>query len=246
MEEILLDSKLREKSSKGILRKQRKNGFIPAIVYGHNEPNVSIWIDEKSFTKILHTKSGPNILIKLNLGNGDVKTVIIKEIQRNVLTHKPIHIDFLVVSMKEKIEVNVPIKVVGEAPGVKISGGILEHILRELTIRCLPNEIPEFIEVDVSKLNIGDSILVKDLPELKNIEILSDKNSIIVNVVSPTRIEETPVSVMEQLTPTEPEVISKGKKEIPEEVTEGGAKPEKETTDKEKKEPTKPANEPPK
>ncbi|MFN3967000.1 MAG: 50S ribosomal protein L25, partial [Endomicrobiia bacterium] len=216
MEEILLEAQKRERLSKGKIKDFRKSGMIPAVVYGAGEENVLLFVNEKDIVKILHKGLGVNVLIKLKYDN-TAKSVLIKEIQRDIVYGNLLHIDFQVVSLKKEIEVEVPIQIVGEAPGVKNQGGILEHILRTVRIKCLPTEIPKTIEVDVSSLNIGDNILVKDLKIPGKIEIISDKNSIVVHVVSPTKVEEvTPAEGLVE-TPAEPEVISKGKKEVPEE-----------------------------
>ena len=227
MDQVILQSQSRKLTTKSELKKSRMKGYIPGVLYGKNETTMHIMINEKEFTKLI-TKFKENVLIKLNLDNKEDKSVIIKEIQKNVLTHKPIHVDFYAVSLKEKIELDVPIKIIGEAPGVKNLGGILEHLLRNIRVRCLPTDIPKSIEIDVSGLNINQNIFVKDLPKSPKVEIISDPNSIIVNVVAPTKVEEAPAaSVIEEITPTEPEVISKGKKEEAGEEQPATEKPEK-------------------
>jgi large subunit ribosomal protein L25 len=210
------------------LKSLRAKGMVPAIFYGHEEKNISMAVDARQFDLLLRSGSGSNTL--LNLKMGDVaKTAIIKEIQRDVITQKPIHIDFLAVSLKEKIEVNVPLHIVGIAPGVKLGGGILEHILREVRVLCLPQDIPAAINVDVSALEINQGFAVKDLPAMAGIEVLTNPADLIVNIVAPTVLEEAPAAATPEgaaaaaATGAEPEVISKGKKE---KEGEEGAAPE--------------------
>ncbi len=216
MEEILLEAQKREKSTKGKIKYARKKGLIPAVVYGAQEDTVLLFVNERDIIKILHKGFGVNVLVKLKY-DSTTKMVLIKEIQRDVVRGNLLHIDFQVVSLKKEVEVDVPVHVRGEAPGVKNQGGILEHIMRTIRIKCLPTDIPKLIEVDVSQLNIGDNILVKDLEIPNKVEILSDPNSIVVNVISPTKVEEIPTAETLGVAPTEPEVISKGKKEAPQE-----------------------------
>ena len=147
------------------------------------------------------------------------KTAIVKQIQRDCISQKPIHVDFQAVSLQEKIEVKVSLHIQGIAPGVKNSGGILEHLMRDIAVQCLPTNIPHNIVVDISSLELNHSITVKDLPRIEGVEFLSDENAIIVNVVVPAA-EEVPATPAEAAaaaaTPgstAEPEVISKGKKD---------------------------------
>ncbi|MBN1621702.1 MAG: 50S ribosomal protein L25 [Endomicrobiales bacterium] len=226
MERLSLEVEARQIENKQNLKLLRKEGKIPAVFYGHGEKTTHLVVNGKAFDKLIHTGLGKNALIDINIG-GKNKTCIVKEIQRNIFTHNPIHIDLLAVSMKQKIEVNVPLHVVGTAPGVKNSGGILEHILRELRVKCLPGDIPKSIDVDVSKLEITQSLAVKDLTIPQGVEVLADSQSMVVNVVAPTKIEEvTPeaeAAAAGEL-PQEPEVIGKGKKEKEgEEGAEGAA-----------------------
>jgi large subunit ribosomal protein L25 len=122
-----------------------------------------------------------------DIGAGE--TVLLKDLQRDFLTHNIVHVDFQRVSMTEKLEVNVPLHIVGEAPGVKLSGGILEHILRELRVRCLPADIPDGINIDVSALQINQGVKVKDLVLPKGVESLIDGGSLVVNIVAPAEEE---------------------------------------------------------
>lgn len=209
MEQLLLNAVSREAAGvKGKLSSLRAQGVIPAVVYGAEKDSQTISVNEKEFVSIM--KKGHNAIIKLKSDKNE-DSVIVKEIQRHVVTGKIIHVDFYRISMKEKIEVKVSLKFVGEAYGVKTQGGIIEHDMRELTVKCLPADIPHEISVDVSNLKIGDSIRVKDL-KLEKLEIKEDAERIIASVI--TAKEE----VVEKVAATpegaqEPEVIAKGKKE---------------------------------
>lgn len=219
MEEIVLKAEKREKLTKGRLRTNRKEGKIPAIVYGENQSSLPLFVQEKQLQKILHTSLGKNVIIHLEIDQTDEastspKTVMIKEIQRNPLNDNLLHIDFQQILLTKKIEVSVPLEITGEASGVK-SGGILEQQLWELKIRCLPTKIPQSITVDVSNLELGKTLLVKDLSIPKGVDILQNLEQVVVSVVSPPAVPEEVVTPAPAV--TEPEVISKGKKEKEEE-----------------------------
>ncbi len=213
------------------LNQLRLSGFIPAVVYGHGAP-VKVAIDNKIFGSALKNKAGANALFNVKL-SGKTSLSIIKEIQRDIFSQAPIHVDFMRINMNEKIEINVPIHTEGIPDGVKNGGGILEHIERDLHVRCLPDDIPAEIKVDVTSLKVHDGIAVKDLPIPKGVEVLSDKNHVVINVVAP-RVEEIPEVVPATdgaAEGAEPEVIAKGKKE--EEGAEGEkAAPKKEEAKK--------------
>ncbi|MFN0117155.1 MAG: 50S ribosomal protein L25 [Elusimicrobiota bacterium] len=221
MERIEIEVKPRdlgEKETKRNVNQLRREGWIPGILYGHGEP-VSIAVDNKVFSKALHNKAGANALFTVKLG-AEAALSVVKQIQRHIFTHKPSHVDFMRINVKEKLEIKVPIHAVGEAPGVKNQGGILEMITREARVKCLPDDIPVSIDVDVSKLEMGHSIKVKDLPAIKGVEILTLPDTILVNIVAP-KVEEAPaVAVPGAEGAGQPEVIAKGK-----EKEEGAAAP---------------------
>lgn len=226
MEQITLTAKKRETVSKGNLKTSRKQGLIPSVVYGSGEKTIPLFINEKELIKILRTDSATNVIIKLQY-DSMVKNVLMKEIQKDVLSLKPLHVDFQIVSMEKKIEVNIPIKITGEAPGVKAQGGILEHITREIRVKCLPAKIPGTINVDVSSLNIGNNVTLKELKIPADVEVLGDPNSIILHIIAPTKVEEVAPTVDAiSVGPAEPEIISKGKKEEEEEETAETGKPQ--------------------
>jgi large subunit ribosomal protein L25 len=230
MERFKITAELRKDIGvKGTLKNLRKNGKIPAVIYGGDGPTVTLLVQEKEISNILRTS---NAVVKIKYGDKE-DTVIVKEIQRNVVSDKLLHIDFQRILMTEKIKIKVPIKLTGEAYGIKVQAGILEYSMRDINVLCLPTEIPKEIEVDITELHIGSSIRIKDI-RAEKVEVLDDPNQIVVSVVAAKEEVVEPVAATEVVGPEEPEVIGKGKK--PEE--EAGAEEvpkEKETKEKEAK-----------
>ncbi|GAW91661.1 50S ribosomal protein L25/general stress protein Ctc [Calderihabitans maritimus] len=186
MEAVQLEAKIREGKGKGFAKRLRRAKFIPAVLYGKKIGNIPIQVGERDMEKLL-SDFGRSVLVKLKVNDGDQSgeyDTLIREIQRHPLRGDLLHVDFYQISLQEKLEVEVPIHLVGEAVGVS-KGGILQHGISELEIRCLPTQIPEAIEVDVSNLDIGDSLSVADLKLDDDIEILSEPDSIIATVVAP-------------------------------------------------------------
>jgi len=219
---------------KGGARKARAAGMIPAVLYGHGQESVALNVSARDF-ELAVRKQGGNPIIGLALDGGE-HTALIRDVQYDPLTHDIIHLDFLRISLTEEIEVGVPIKLVGLPIGVKDGGGILEPILRELKVRCLPTTIPSGAEVDVSALNIGDSVHVGVI-SLPGVTILTDPEVTVATVVPPTvQVEEKPAeeaaAVAEGAEATEPEVIAKGKKDEGEEESGKGGKEGKEGKEK--------------
>jgi large subunit ribosomal protein L25 len=222
---IALSGKRRESLGKGGARKARRSGEIPGVLYGHGETPVALSVGARAFQVALHTHKGGNPIVNLALGGSEF-TALIRDAQYDPVSHQVLHLDFQHISLTEKIEVRVPLNFNGLAVGVKDGGGILEAILRDVEVRCLPTAIPAGIDLDVSALNIGDSIHVRDL-SIPDVEILNDPDATLVTVVPPTVIEEKPAEVVEGAEPSaaEPEVIAKGKKD--EEGAEGEGDKEK-------------------
>lgn len=218
MKEVILEAKVRQEKGTHLARRLRKSGVIPAVLYGAKEETMSLAIVERVFQKVIHGATGENVVLNLKIGDEKQgnKTAIVKEIQRDPVSQRIIHVDLKAISLKEKIKVNVPIQTLGEAPGIK-EGGILEYFLRELEIECLPRNIPEHIMVDISTLGINGSVHVRDLvlPD-KDIRIITPEDRMLVSIVPPTVLEEkAPAAepVETEAAPVEPEVIKKGKKE---------------------------------
>lgn len=222
---IPLSGSRRDSLGKGGARKARAAGYIPAVLYGHGEEPVPVAIQAREFDLALRGHKGGNPIVNLAV-NGHEYTALIREVQYDPITHGVLHLDFQHISLTETIEVKVAVHLTGLPVGVKDGGGILETILRELEVRCLPTAIPPAIEVDVSRLSIGDSIHVREL-SVPDIAILTEGDATIATVVPPTVIEEKPAEeVVVEAAPAEPEVIAKGKKEEEPEAAEGKEKKE--------------------
>jgi large subunit ribosomal protein L25 len=220
MQTIELGADKRDIATKGTLRTLRVGGKIPAVVYGGKKEPANLIIEGKKLIQVLKGH-GMNVLVNLKVGAG-AEVVLLKDLQRDVLTHDIIHVDFQRISMTEKLDVNVPIHIKGEAPGVKVGGGIMEHILRDVRVRCLPTDIPDGIDLDVSALQLNQGLKVKDIVRPNGVEILNEGDALVVNIVAPAA-EEVATPATAAAGPAEPEVIAKGKK--PEEGEEGAAAP---------------------
>jgi large subunit ribosomal protein L25 len=233
MKEIVIKAKARVKLGKEHAKKLRREGIIPAVVYGAQTTPLPLEVEAKGFYALLRSGLGENIIVTLDIDdskNGD-KKVLIRELQRDPVWGTILHIDFQQISLTQKLTINIPIHLVGTSIGVQQDGGILQHVLRELEVECLPTDIPEKVEVDVAGLKIGDSIHVGDI-KLEHVEILTDPQGSIVSVVPPTVFKEPEVAPA--ATAEEPEVITEKKEEEEEEK-------KKETKAEKKEEPEKSA-----
>jgi len=223
---IPLGGTRRENLGKGGARKARAAGRIPAVLYGHGQEPVPVTIQAREFDLALRGHRGGNPIVNLAVGGGEY-TALIRAVQYDPLTHDVLHLDFQHISLTETIEVKVAVHLTGLPIGVKDGGGILETILRDIEVRCLPTAIPAAIEVDVSHLNIGDSVHVREVT-VPNVTILNDGAETIATVVPPTVMEEKPAeAVVAEAAPSEPEVIAKGKKEEGEAAEDKDKKEEK-------------------
>jgi large subunit ribosomal protein L25 len=194
MEQVALESFLRKPSGKGGAGTLRRSGTIPAIFYGPETEPIPIQVLKSSLEKTFKKQASENILYQLTIKGNDqemVKTAMLKELQKNPIDRSILHLDFYEVSLFKEIDVTVGLKITGKAPGVE-KGGILQEISRDLEIRCLPTNIPNHIEVDVSALEIGDSIHAGDIKLPEGIRILSDAHLTLVSVVPP--MEEKPAA----------------------------------------------------
>lgn len=219
---------------KGGARKARAAGQIPGVLYGHGEEPVAVSVQAREFDLALRGHKGSNPIVNLAVSGGEY-TALIRDVQYDPVSHVILHLDFQHISLTESIEVKVGVHLTGIPIGVKDGGGILETILREIEVRCLPTAIPSSIQVDVSHLNIGDSVHVREIT-VTDITILNDGAETIATVVPPTVMEEKAAdAVVAEVGATEPEVITKGKKEDGE-AGAGEGKDKKEEKDKKKEE----------
>jgi large subunit ribosomal protein L25 len=190
--ENALSAEPREGTGKGVARKLRAKGVIPAVVYGRKRAAQSISVKPEDLQKLLRGKSGMNTLIDLSLG-GTTSTVLVKGLERDPVRGRYLHADFYEVDLTQRVTVSVPVHLVGKAAGTDF-GGILDHPLRELSIECLPREIPERIDVDVTALGVNDSIHVSDLKLAPGLTIKTDGSLAVASVVLPQAEEAAPAA----------------------------------------------------
>ncbi len=206
------------KFNKNAARRVRAKGKVPAVVYGAAEPAVAVEVDPKQIQKILHSETGHNTIFDLAVSGSTAKVMIV-DWQYEPIKGNLIHIDFKRIALDKPIRVEVPIQLTGIAIGVKTSGGILDQMLREVEIECLPGDIPNSISVDVSNLNFGTVLRVSDLPHTDKLRFLTSEDKPVAHVVS---IKEEVVATPDAeaaaaaATPAEPEVVKKGKQETAE------------------------------
>ncbi len=196
------------KFNKNAARRVRVAGKIPAVVYGAGQDAVAVAVDPKAITKILHSDSGHNTIFDLNVEGSAVVKAMIVDWQHEPIKGKLLHIDLKRIAMDKTMRVSVPIQLVGTSTGVKNQGGILDHVLREVEIECLPNDIPSHLDVDVSGLELHGVIRVSDLPHSGSIKFLGDENATVAHV---TAVKEEAPAEVAVVAPTEPEVAKKGK-----------------------------------
>lgn len=209
-----LAARPRSETGKGVSRKLRASGRVPAVVYGHGEETRSLTVDAHELERLLSTVRVESTLIELSIeGERAPVRALVRELQTHPYRETVLHIDFYQIHAGEALTVEVPIRLVGASPGVR-AGGIMQHALTELEIRCMPDQIPQVLEVDVSALEIGDSIHVGDIALPEGIEVLVDVERSVCSVIPPTVAaaegeEAAPVEAAE----VEPEVIGRGKEE---------------------------------
>jgi large subunit ribosomal protein L25 len=198
----------------------RASGQIPAVVYGARAAGeapqgVAVAVDPKAVLRILHSDSGANTLINLRLGAAESR-VMVREYQLDPVTHQLLHADFYQLAMDKAMTVTVPIVIRGESKGVKVQGGLLDFVTRDIEVECLPTDIPEHIDVDVTELMLNQSIRVRDLARNEKWTPVTEGDTMLVHVVMP-KAEESAAAAAETVAPAaatataEPEVVKKGK-----------------------------------
>jgi large subunit ribosomal protein L25 len=191
--EFAIEAEVRDGRGKGVARKLRATGRIPGICYRRAADSLAVSLDPLALDVVLTTGSaGINTLIDLTVAGGgdfDGRQVLLKELQRDPVTGRLVHADLFAVDLKQKIHVSIPVHLSGSAVGVTM-GGILDHALRDLEVQCLPDAIPEEFTVEVSELEVGQSIHVRDLTIPEGVELLSDLSLPVVSVVAPAAVEE--------------------------------------------------------
>lgn len=204
MAEVKLKAVMREDTGKGSARRARASGKVPAIVYGQGMDPIAIEVDRREFVTALLTDAGMNVLLNIQV-DGSSTTALTRELQRDPVRGTLLHADFVKVDLKQEVEVEVPVHLVGESPGVK-EGGVLEHPLFNVHVRCLPTAVPEGIDADISGLNIGDALRVADLAEGRDFQILNNPESVVASVAAPISEEQLEAMVAEVAEAAEEEV----------------------------------------
>jgi len=233
-----LEAKKRDGRGKNEARRLRVSGRIPAVVYGARKDGqapegVPVAVDPKEVLRILHSESGANTLINLKLEGGPESRVMVRDYQLDPVTHQLLHADFYQLAMDKAIVVSVPIVVKGEAAGVKQQGGLLDFVTRDIQVQCLPTDIPEHIDVDVSELMLHQGIRVRDVVTNPKYKPVSELDLMLVHVIMPKAEEvaaPADAAAAATATPAEPEVMKKGKKE----EEEGEKKDDKKKDEKKK------------
>ncbi len=216
MEKIALSAKIRDKAGKGVARSLRRDQMVPAVLYSHGK-STPISMGNKEIVRVLNAEGGAHALINLKLDGSAAATdrlALIKDYQLDPVSGRLIHVDLMEVAMNEKVKINVDVHITGNSVGVK-EGGIFQYGLRNLEIECLPGQIPDSIEVDITALKINESIHVRDI-KLDNIRILNDPDATVATVQPP--ISEAKLEAMLTATPAaaeagEPELVKKPAKE---------------------------------
>lgn len=228
MEHVELVAEVREERGTRPARRMRRSGWVPAVLYGKNIESIALKIDVKKLREVLGPTGEGHHLLTLRIAEDgsrpanvpEAVTAVVKEVQRNPLTHEFVNVDFQHVSLTERITVSVPIHLHGTPMGNK-EGGILEHYLHEVEIQCQAQHLPDRVDYDISNLNIGDSVHVRDLTAPQGVTIMNGGDEVVVTMTAPRIVEEAPPTPPEgEAAPAEPEVIQRGKKATEEEAEE--------------------------
>ena len=236
MDQITVEAKPRDDRGKNAARRLRRQGHVPAVLYGGDGKSVTLAVNTKQLAAIMRSQSGHNTIFRVKLPTGE-QPAMLKDWQVDPLLGTLLHVDLLRVAMDVRMRVMVPVHTFGEAQGVKLQGGIFEMVTREVEVECLPSDIPGEIRVDVSELMIGKQLRVGDLPiDAAKIKLVTDPQRVVAHVVARRAEEEKPAEAVaaEAAAPAEPEVIKKGKKEA-EEGEEAAVAPAAEEKEKPKK-----------
>ena len=212
MERITISVEKRGETGKGVARSLRRNYMIPAILYRGGD-SLPIKIPKKEITQFINTTSGEQVMVSLQFKDGENKLALMKDYQVDPTKRELLHADFFEVLLTEKVKVSVHITTTGESIGVKRDGGLLQNPLREIEIECLPDKIPGHVKIDISGLEIGQSLHVGDLKLEEGIKVLTNHGEVIANIIAPAVEAVAPAEAAVEPVVAEPEVIKKGKKE---------------------------------
>ena len=209
------------KFNKNAARRVRVAGKIPAVIYGAGQDAVAVTVDPRVITRILHSESGHNTIFDLNVEGSAVVKAMIVDWQNEPIKGKLLHIDLKRIAMDKVMRVSVPVQLIGIPAGVKTGGGILEHVMREVEIECLPGDIPSHIDVDVTGVEMHGVIRIADLPHSGSIKYLGEEDATVAHV---TVIKEEAPAEVAEVAPAEPEVAKKGKTDAAEAAPAADAK----------------------
>jgi large subunit ribosomal protein L25 len=207
MSELTINAESRKKLGGSTALQLRQQGRVPGILYGHGEPSIPFHVKELDLRPLIYTNETHTVNLNLD---GQPQRCILREVQFHPVTDRVSHIDLIIIHANEKIKIDVPVKLVGTAAGVK-DGGVMDFSLHKLSIEVLPDSIPEHIELDITNLKIGHSLHVSDLPSNDAYTIATDSHAVIVTIAAPKAAEE--VVAPTDAVVAEPEQIKKGKKE---------------------------------
>jgi len=184
--ETKLKAERRDGTGKGVARRLRASGRVPAVLYGMGEEPVSISVSALDLLHLFHASHGATMLVDLEI-DGKAHLAIPREVQRDHIRSRYVHVDFLAVNRNETVRLTVEVHETGEAPGVK-NGGVVEHHLREVEVECLPNDVPEEIVADIGSLEIGDMLRVGDLTPPQGVTILTDADQPVISIITPAAL----------------------------------------------------------
>ena len=212
---FIIKAEKRAVFGKGGSRRLRKEGMIPTILYGGRDTNVPLALKKKDIFKVLKSEAGENTIFQVSF-DSEKRNAMIKELQRDPVTDEILHADLIQIVMDKTIRVSVPVVSVGEAVGVKAEGGFVDFITREVEIECLPKDIPEYIEVDISSLHVHQSVKVDDVKPPEGVEIITEKDTVLILIGVPTKEEIVEEEKEEEVIAEEeePEVVKKEKEEV--------------------------------
>jgi large subunit ribosomal protein L25 len=209
-----LKAALREGAGKGVARKLRAVGQVPAVLYGHGEKPRPLSVNAHDLGLLMSSVNVENTLVRLDIDGEGLQDVLVRDVQMHAYKPEVLHVDFFHVNAGEKVHVRIPVRLIGTPVGVHTDGGILDHVLYDLEVECLPGNIPDAVEIDVSNLGLGDSVRVGEIPQREGVKFLQDDDLPIASVVGSARGESEAAA---EEAPAEPEVLRGRKPEDEEE-----------------------------
>ena len=210
MADVNIVAEVREISTKGAVNKLRREGYVPGVLYSKEMEPMIFSIHELLLKPVVYTTEMR--LVNIKIGDREEVKSILKDVQFDAVSDKIVHVDFQAITVGQVIQVQVPVNIIGQSIGIKL-GGILSQSLHKVDVECLPKDIPNHLEIDITDLDIGDSILVRDLP-FENIKILNSEDASVVAITAPrAEEEETTEDILEETDSTQPDVVGKEKSE---------------------------------